>query len=68
MSDNKGNVGQQDRIRVDVNDPGEVEYLHRQFPEYSHEDIRNAIESKGPLREDIVSYLMSNKNNSRASN
>jgi hypothetical protein len=68
MSDNKVNVGQQDRIRVDANDPSEVEYLHRQFPEYSHEEIRNAIESKGPLREDIVSFLMSNKNKSGAGN
>lgn len=64
MSDDKSKVGQQDRLRVDANDPGEVEYLHRQFPEYSHDEIREAIQSRGPLRDDIVSYLMTRKTRS----
>lgn len=57
MSDSKSNVGQQDRIRVDANDPSEVEYLHRQFPKLKHEQVLEAVKSKGPLREDIVKYL-----------
>ena len=57
MSDDKSNVGMQDDIRVDVNDRNEVEYLHRQFPKLTQEQIREAIRSKGPLRSDIISYL-----------
>jgi hypothetical protein len=43
MSDNKTNTGQQDRIRVDAKDPSEVEYLHRQFPNKTHQEIKDAI-------------------------
>jgi hypothetical protein len=57
MSDNKKNVGKQDDIRVDSNDQSEVEYLHRQFPNKSHEEIKEAIKAAGPLRADIVAYL-----------
>jgi hypothetical protein len=57
MSDNKQNTGRQDDIRVDSNDPSEVEYLHRQFPDKSHEEIRNAIKEKGPFRKDIIAFL-----------
>jgi len=57
MSDNKQNIGKQDDIRVDSNDPSEVEYLHRQFPEKTHEEIKKAIQAAGPLRANIVAYL-----------
>jgi len=57
MSDDKKNVGKQDDIRVDINDPSEVEYLHAQFRQKSHEDIKKAIEKAGPLRSKIVEYL-----------
>ena len=57
MPDDKKNVGKQDDIRVDANDPSEVEYLHRQFPDKSHQDIKDAIDKAGPLRADIVAYL-----------
>ena len=43
MSDNKSKTGKQDDIRVDSNDASEVEYLHRQFPNKSHEEIKKAI-------------------------
>lgn len=59
MSDNKTTRGTQDRIRVDLNDPSEVEYLHQQFPDKTHEQIKEAIKAKGPMREDIVEYLKS---------
>ena len=65
MSDDKSKIGQQDRLRVDAGDSSEVEYLHRQFPEYSHDEIRKAIQNKGPLRVDIVTYLMSHKTKSK---
>jgi hypothetical protein len=61
MSDNKTNTGQQDRIRVDANDPSEVEYLHSQFPEKTHQQIKDAIKEKGPLRKDIEAYLKGGK-------
>jgi Protein of unknown function (DUF3606) len=61
MSDNKTNAGQQDRIRVDAKDPSEVEYLHRQYPNKTHREIKDAIAAKGPLRKDIEAYLKSGK-------
>ena len=64
MSDNKTNLGQQDRIRVDANDPSEVEYLHQQFPNKTHQEIKEAIAAKGPLRVDIERYLASSKQKS----
>jgi len=46
MPDNKDQRGQQDRIRVDSNDPSEVEYLHKQYPGMSHQQIVDAIRKK----------------------
>ncbi len=57
MSDNKQNIGKQDDIRVDKNDASEVEYLHRQFPQKTHEEILEAIKAAGPMRVNIVAYL-----------
>lgn len=57
MSDNKQNTGKQDDIRVDSNDPSEVEHLHRQFPGKTHEEIIRAIREAGPLRKDILERL-----------
>jgi hypothetical protein len=61
MSDNKSNIGKQDDIRVDSNDPSEVEYLHGRFPSRKHEEIVEAIKKAGPMRSDIVKYLKENK-------
>ena len=47
MADDKTNVGKQDDIRVDRDDKSEVEYVHRQFPEKTHEEIVQAIEKYG---------------------
>ena len=57
MPDNKDQTGQQDRIRVDSNDPSEVEYLHKQYPTMSHQQILDAIRIAGPLRADIIAWL-----------
>lgn len=57
MSDSKSNVGKQDRIRIDSNDRSEVEYVHQQYPHLSHEQVLEAIRSKGPYREDVIKYL-----------
>jgi hypothetical protein len=57
MGDNKQNTGKQDDIRVDSNDPNEVEYLHRQFPGKTHDEIKQAIKDHGPMRENIVNAL-----------
>jgi len=57
MSDNKTKQGKQDDIRVDINDSSEVEYLHRQFPGKSHDEIKKAIREKGPLRKNIEEYF-----------
>ncbi|MES2332879.1 MAG: DUF3606 domain-containing protein [Bacteroidota bacterium] len=55
--DNKKTTGVQDAIRVDSKDPNEVEYLHQQHPGYSHQEIKDAIEKYGPMREDIEAHL-----------
>jgi hypothetical protein len=60
--DNKTNVGKQDDIRVDLNDASEVEYLHRQYPSKTHEQIKEAIKKAGPLRADIVKHLSGSGN------
>ena len=57
MSDNKANKGKSDDDRVDKNDPSEVEYLHRKFPNKTHDQVKEAIEKKGPFRKDIEAYL-----------
>ena len=55
--DSKQNQGQQDRLRVDLNDLSEVEYLHSQYPEKSHQQVKDAIKKYGPMRADILKYL-----------
>ena len=57
MSDNKNTQDGRDRARVDSKDASEVEYLHSQFPEKSHEEIKIAIEKFGPVRKDIEEKL-----------
>ena len=57
MADSKKNTGIQDDIRVDINDPSEVEYLHSKYPNKTHQEIKDAIKAKGPLRKDIEAYL-----------
>ncbi len=57
MADNKQLKTKQDRLRVDANDPNEVEYLHRQFPKKYHQQIVDAIKVAGPMRANIIRYL-----------
>ena len=57
MADDKSKKGRQDDIRVDANDPSEVEYVHRQFPNKTHRQIIEAIRKAGPMRRDVMEYL-----------
>lgn len=57
MGDDKNKTGKQDDSRVDANDPSEVEYLHRQFPNKSHQQVKEAIIKYGPMRVDIIKHL-----------
>ena len=57
MADNKTNTGKADDMRVDINDPNEVEYLHRQYPGKTHEQVKEAIRKAGPMRSDIEAEL-----------
>jgi hypothetical protein len=57
MSDDKKNTGKQDDIRVDSKDPSEVEYLHRQFPNKTHQEVKDAVVKYGPMRKDIEAAL-----------
>ena len=57
MSDNKSNTSQQDRVRIDINDASEVEYVHQQFPELEHEQVVEGIRAAGPIRKNVMEYL-----------
>jgi hypothetical protein len=57
MADDKRNTGKQDDIRVDSNDPSEVEYLHSKYPHKTHQEVLEAIRKFGPLRKDIEAQL-----------
>jgi hypothetical protein len=57
MADNKDFRGERDRSRIDANDPNEVEYVHRQFPSLSHQEVRDAIVSNGPDRDAVMASL-----------
>jgi hypothetical protein len=61
MSDNKTVRDGRDRAKIDVNDPSEVEFVHKQFPNLSHEQIVEAIKEKGPSRQAVMTYLNSKK-------
>lgn len=57
MSDSKTLTGKQDRLRVDAKDPNEVEYLHMQFPWFSHAKIKEVVKKAGPMRKNIEKQL-----------
>jgi len=57
MSDNKTKRDNRDRAKVDSKDASEVEYLHSQFPQLTHQAITGAIRAAGPSRSEIVKYL-----------
>jgi len=55
--DNKNVRDGRDSSKIDANDPSEVEYVHKQFPKLSHEEVLKAIKQKGPSREAVIMYL-----------
>jgi len=57
MSDNKNVRDGRDSSKIDSNDPSEIEYVHKQFPNLSHQQILEAIKEKGPSREAVMNYL-----------
>jgi Protein of unknown function (DUF3606) len=57
MSDNKKNVGGQDRAKVSSSEPYEVEDLHQKYPHLSHQTVKDAITEHGPERKKIEAYL-----------
>lgn len=57
MSDNKNSIDKRDRNKVDINDASEVEYVHQQFPNLSHQQVLDAIKTHGPQRDPIMNYL-----------
>ena len=57
MADNKDIRDGRDRNRIDANDPNEVSYVQKQFPNLPHQEIKRAIEQHGPVRENVMEYL-----------
>ena len=43
--------------RINGFDPNEVEAVHEQFPHLFHEEIVEAIQTKGPDRKAVFRYL-----------
>ena len=57
MSDDKSKQGTQDDIRIDVNDPSELQYVAKKFG-ITADEVRQAIQRAGTdLREDIYKIL-----------
>ena len=61
MSDNKNQQDGRDRSKIDANDSSEVEYVHQQYPNLTHQEVLEAIKSKGPNREDVMKFLRNKK-------
>ncbi|MDB5278602.1 MAG: hypothetical protein JWR61_3557 [Ferruginibacter sp.] len=59
MADKKNLVDGRDDTKIDINDASEVEYVHQQFPNMSHQQIVEAIKTKGPSRQAVIDYLSS---------
>ena len=57
MADNKNITDKRDKVKIDINDTSEVEYVHQQFPRLAHSQIVEAIKEKGPSREAVMNYL-----------
>jgi hypothetical protein len=57
MPDNKNKQDGRDRSKVDSKDKSEVEYLHRQYPQLSHQQVYAAVKKAGPSRTAIKKYL-----------
>lgn len=57
MSDNKQLKGQQDRNKVNANEPYEVEDLHQKYPHLAHKVVADAVKEHGPDRKKIETYL-----------
>lgn len=56
MSDNKSYTGKQDRIRVDSNDPSEVEYLHSQYPGLRMNKLGKPLNGQVPIG--MITYYL----------
>ncbi len=57
MSDNKNMRDGRDDVKVDSKDPSEVEFVHKQFPNLTHQQVMDAIKQYGPYRKDIYAAL-----------
>ena len=55
--DNKNISDGRDKAKVDINDHFEVEYLHQQWKQFTHAQIKEAIEKYGPERKNIEDFL-----------
>jgi hypothetical protein len=57
MSDNKQLKGQQDRNKVNAQEPYEVEDLHQKYPHLPHQTVADAVKKHGPERKKVEAYL-----------
>ena len=51
------NPVQPEDTQIDINDPVQVESLHGEYPRFSIEEIRAAIQSAGPAKGHIAAFL-----------
>lgn len=56
MADDKTKKGQQDRNRINLSEPYEVDYWKKIFG-VSEEKLREAVERVGPLVDDVAQEL-----------
>jgi len=62
MSDNKNTTDGRDASKIDSKDKSEVEYVHSQFPSLQHQQVVDAIDAAGPVREDVYAYIRKKHN------
>lgn len=42
---------------LDANNPDQIHMMHQRFPELTHQEIIQAIQTQGPNESDVVLYL-----------
>jgi hypothetical protein len=60
MSDDKSKTGGQDRLRINVNEPYELDSWSKKFG-CTHDELRAAVKAVGVMAKDVEAHLKSKK-------
>ena len=59
--DNKQQTGKADDMRINVNEPYELQYWSEKY-NVSRDALRKAVDAVGPIAKDVEAYLNNNTN------